>query len=266
MQHSSFRVLLLGDSTSDEMQSVTAFVSQHAAGEQLRSVRDVSQIADHADGNTWFPDLIVVCQTWPDQFSPRDVHDLLTQFPLARLVVCYGPWCDSDGRTRNGWPPATRVPAEWAVRRIEAELTLLKSDVPAQRPLPLTAGRDEVFQADCTGSLVRPKTTTCIAVLSSDRAWRQMFQQVLSKVGYDVVENIGRAETLVWDADSWNNDRVTELRDLRAVYPATKCMAFTGFPRPHVTEELLGTGVDTVGFKLAPLTSTLDQLAVLCGT
>ena len=55
------------------------------------------------------PDLIVVIQETPDQFSNHDVQQLLGIWPLARLVVCYGTWCNGDGRTRDAWPQATRA-------------------------------------------------------------------------------------------------------------------------------------------------------------
>ncbi len=61
-------------------------------------------------------------------------------YPLARLVCCYGPWCASDGRTRDIWPLAVRVPVDAAAERIRRELEVLSG---RRQPLPLTASRDE---------------------------------------------------------------------------------------------------------------------------
>jgi hypothetical protein len=91
---------------------------------------------------------VIVCQHWPDEYTAAEVRQMLGAFPLARLICCYGPWCASDGRTRDVWPLSVRVPAEFAPRRIDLELEVLAE---ARSPLPLTASRDEIvlFDPDC---------------------------------------------------------------------------------------------------------------------
>lgn len=93
----------------------------------------------------WFPDLVLVCQHWPDEFTERDMLRILALYPLARLTCCYGPWCQSDGRSRDIWPLAARVPVQAAAERIARELEVVAG---TRRPLPLTASRDEVFLFD----------------------------------------------------------------------------------------------------------------------
>jgi hypothetical protein len=94
----------------------------------------------------FLPDLILACQHWPDEYTAAEVELLIARFPLARIVCCYGPWCVSDGRTRNYWPAAVRVPIEVAPDRIRLESRVIAGEIP---PLPLTAGLDEVFAFDC---------------------------------------------------------------------------------------------------------------------
>ena len=77
----------------------------------------------------------------------------LGAFPLARLVCGYGPWCASDGRTRDVWPLSIRVPAELAPRRVTLELEVLAG---TRWPLPLTASRDEIFLFDPESSIEAP--------------------------------------------------------------------------------------------------------------
>ena len=84
----------------------------------------------------WFPDLVIVCQHWPDEFSEHEIHRLLARYPLARVICCYGPWCRSDGRRRDLWPFAVRVPVEEAAGRIRREREVLAG---RRQPLPLTA-------------------------------------------------------------------------------------------------------------------------------
>jgi hypothetical protein len=115
------------------------------AGADARFVPGVPQAGADSDGEGWFPDLVIVCQHWPDEFTDRQVRRLIGLFPLARVSCCYGPWCASDGRSREIWPLSVRVPVELAAERIRRELDVLAG---RRRPLPLTASRDEVFLFD----------------------------------------------------------------------------------------------------------------------
>ena len=116
-----------------------------APGTEARSVASIAKAAEQLSSSDWQPDLVLVCQHWPDEFPPSDVDRLFRAFPLARFVVCYGPWCASDGRTRSIWPLAVRVPVEEAENRLKRELQVLRGERP---PLPLTASRDEIFLFD----------------------------------------------------------------------------------------------------------------------
>lgn len=92
------------------------------------------------------PDLVIVCQSWPDEFSPSEVAQTLGRWPLSLWVCCFGAWCASDGRSRSIWPISVRVPVDEAPRRLNHVWQLL-----AERrgePLPLTASRDEAFEFD----------------------------------------------------------------------------------------------------------------------
>lgn len=91
-------------------------------------------------------DLWIVCQSWPDEFSLGNIGRILNGAATARLVCVYGEWCASDGRTRDLWPLAIRVPVHEFAARLRFEL-----DVIAGRaaPLPLTAARDECFAVRC---------------------------------------------------------------------------------------------------------------------
>jgi hypothetical protein len=139
-------ILVIGEFFSPVMKPVRVCVEGLVeAGSDLRLSPGVPQRAARADGSEWFPDLVVVCQHWPDEFTEQDVRRLLTLCPLARVACAYGPWCQSDGRSRDIWPLAVRVPAAAAPDRIRRELDVIAGRL---RPLPLTASRDEVFVFD----------------------------------------------------------------------------------------------------------------------
>lgn len=89
-------------------------------------------------------DLYVVCQSWPDEYPESEVAGLLSLCAAARVVCVCGRWCDSEGRTRDRWPLAVRVPAGELAPRLAFELRVLSG---AQPPLALTASRGEIFAA-----------------------------------------------------------------------------------------------------------------------
>jgi hypothetical protein len=139
-------LLVIGDFFSPTMSPVRLAVeSLVEAGADVRLSKTVPETADAPPDDDWSPDFVIVCQHWSEEFTERDVLSLIGRFPLARLTSCYGPWCASDGRTRDIWPLAVRVPIEAAPERIRRELDVLAG---RRRPLPLTASRDEIFLFD----------------------------------------------------------------------------------------------------------------------
>jgi hypothetical protein len=251
MTRSLPNTLLLGDSRLEEFEPVVRWLRERDDGGRFRLAADVRAAHEVPGDEDWIPDLVVVLQSWPDQYSVEDFHGLLTKFPLARLVLGYGPWCDSDGRTRSIWPLAVRVPATAAVPRLERELTLFETPAPTVPLLPLTASRTEIFEFDfgCGQSPAAPAGK--VIVISPDRAWREMMQRM---VGPAAASN-GAAEPpdlVLFDADPWDEERAEALAAIRAAVPGGRLVAFVGFPRPDLEAELRQTGADEVRFKLEP--------------
>lgn len=139
-------LFVVGDFFSPTMTPLRIFVeSLVESGCDARFAVRVAEVSPCQTDEPWFPELVIVCQHLPDEFTTAEVHRLIGLFPLARLVCCYGPWCASDGRTRDLWPLAVRVPVELGPERIRRELEVLSG---RRRPLPLTASRDEIFLFD----------------------------------------------------------------------------------------------------------------------
>ena len=147
-------LLVIGDLFALEMQVVEQRVEEVAQGAcDVRIVAKVSEALTQCSSEPWRPDLVTICQLWPDEYTAAEVRQLLEAFPLARLICCYGPWCSSDGRTRDVWPLSIRVPAAFAAQRISLELEVLAG---TRWPLPLTASRDEIFLFDPEQAIEAP--------------------------------------------------------------------------------------------------------------
>ena len=244
------RVLILGSPTAD--------ISAACATTGVESTQAVTlDAAFSATGSP--PDLLVVMQDWPDQWSERDIGRLLRAFPLARLMCSFGPWCDSDGRNRDLWPPGVRVPRELTAARITKELQYLNNH--AGDVLPLTAGRDEVFEYDCSEIPLAPDIR--IAIHSPDRAYREMLESASRAWGSTVVTLESEPAVVLWDSDPWDAERRDELRALAAAHPQSRILALMGFIRDDDVAEAHQAGAHAVCPKLASLSQLAERVREL---
>ena len=140
-------ILLVGDWQRSEMSPIRVWIDSLGA----RAI--VQQMAHLPEEMIEPPDLVIVCQSWPDEFSAEEVSAALGRWPLALWICCYGAWCDSDGRTRTIWPISVRVPVREAALRLNHVWQVLTEQ--RGEPLPLTASRDEAFAFDhCSGHFI----------------------------------------------------------------------------------------------------------------
>lgn len=135
------QILVIGDWQRSEMSPIRNWLSGHDSHASVRQANDMSDAAMLDP-----PDLVIVCQSWPDEFAASEVAAALGRWSLALWVCCYGAWCDSDGRNRSIWPISVRVSVAEAERRLNHVWQVLIEQ--RDEPLPLTASRDEAFAFD----------------------------------------------------------------------------------------------------------------------
>ncbi|MCH8829172.1 MAG: hypothetical protein IID45_06300 [Planctomycetes bacterium] len=254
-----WNVLILGQSESAEMRSVVETVRRESARGACRETVSVDA-ALKLPGEHWFPDLVVVCQHFSDEFSRVDVRRLFVAFPLARWICCFGCWCESDGRTRDVWPLSVRVPARAATSRIGREFAVLRGAVD---PLPLTGGRDEIFAFDDPGELPFSGRKETIAILSPDRPLRTWIRDLLASAGYETRTEMipgSPPAVIVWDADPLTSDRWKQFESLRSRHPSCPVVALMNMACPQDEAELRAHGIQRVVAKLAPQTELLRTI------
>jgi hypothetical protein len=281
------QVLIIGELSAPEMCSVRDWLARRIGPTGPRLAVDLRAVRRLRDAEGWIPDLIIVCQTWPDQFSGVDIHALLTWFPLTRLVCVYGVWCDSDGRSRTDWPLAVRIPASRAVARLDRELDSLSLSAGSiGDALPLTASRGEMFAWDYPfpAEQIAPLAGHSIVIDSPDTPLALLWQTVLTQRGArvrlvctpawdDSPENVigvpnaeGQFVARTWPPDPLQPDVVLFDADpsdhripssTRQTWPAARLVALVGFRRLDGDAQLIQAGCDVILDKLAPLAELL---------
>lgn len=231
---------------------------------QLERIRG-SQLVDRLAGAP--PDLVVVCQSWPDEFAAASVERVLCAWPLARVLCCYGPWCASDGRTRSQWPLAVRVPVDQAAARLAAEWDVLTG---RKAPMPLTAARDEAFAGDYLAGLdcvfdSGLADSAEIVVLTPDRSYGEILNAACLAAGLRVlnvevaVASGSLPRLLVWDT-ALSGEPGDDPRHLTSQFHATAVVAIVDASRPETDAALRAAGVDAVHPRLASLGQLFSTL------
>ena len=165
----------------------------------------VSAVLQQLDGDV--PDLVIVLQDTPDQFPPQDIRQLLSTWPLTRLVVCYGPWCRGDGRNRDNWPLAVRVPHTAAASRLESECRVLNG---GDTGLPWTAARTEIAASQYrTRNHPAANTVFRFHIISPDTALSGTLGDQLACLG-GVSTTLPNADLLLVDIDPWEAGRISD--------------------------------------------------------
>lgn len=246
---------ILGQADRPEFAPVLDWLSEQT--KSARSIRWPDIASALAIDSGAIPDLVVVLQSHPDEYPTAEIARLLTRAPIARLVVVAGAWCEADGRRRDLWPAASRVPAVWAVQRLQAEWSLLTTG--QGMPVPLTATRDERFQADHPPSPARLDGLS-VFIASPDRAWRATHCLLIQQAGGFVESDAAKASILWLDGDPWESGGHQQLKAYREAHSELPIVVGLDFPLPELVEQVQAAGASTVVPKLAPEAFLLREL------
>lgn len=254
--------MMLGDFRTAEMASADRAIADYAESVEVRRVDGIGEAVRCIGEQDWTADLVVIAHNWSNEYNPSDVGRLLQAVPLARWICCYGPWCESDGRSHDVWPPAVRVPARLFEGRLRRELAVLRGEIEA---LPLTAGRDEIFAFDHPGRFKLPRQSAVVRVISSDRTLAVYLQETLITAGYQVAAGAGAepADAVLWDVDPLRSSIWEQVRDFHQRHPQVAILALATFPHRQDVERLLDSGASVVVPKRtchAGLLETLERL------
>ena len=284
------RVVLCGIPDTAEYQAVLAAVRLQLPQETIGQMESLAEFREWLSQHE-LPELIVLVQAWPDEFHFTELMAVPGIGPYSRVICTYGPWCISDGRSRQDFPLAVRIPVEdfsaalprWIAPACFATpagspgLTTAEPDQcdVAEPILPWTASRDEIFanhwcagfaSAPVRGAPDRPEDLARVRIHSADSELCRVWLDALRAGGLQVAGNEQRedGEVVLWDVDVWNDSTAEEWRILSGRFPNTQIVALTGFAAPDFVDELQAAGAARVVSKLAPLATLVRETGRLC--
>lgn len=239
-------VMVIGDAERAEMRAIAVWLTSTCQRfSNCVWVEKIDQALDKATAGS-FPDLVIVLQSWSTEYSRDEVNRLLGFVPLARLVVCYGAWCESDGRNQSIWPQSVRIPLWSARSRIERELRLIIHPG-EQAPVPWSASREEIFAADHPSVFESAEQQTFM-VDSPDPAYRLSVVEIMKAAGHQLDNDL--PDIILFDADPWGPQRATALKLIQDQLPNSNVIALCNLASPSMVEELKNGGVSDVLHKL----------------
>ncbi|WP_029246541.1 hypothetical protein [Schlesneria paludicola] len=239
-------IALIGNRDHAEMRPICDWLSELLQADP-QSLTVYSTIVGRLESaNDLIPDLIVLLQGWSDEYSRIEILQLLAIAPLARVVVCAGAWCESDGRNRDLWPQAVRVPIWAATERLHHEWQLITGQHD-RSPLLWSASKEEVFAFDNTPVPLGVERLT-ILVDSPDPAYRRFLIDVLGAEGHQLVAD--SPSLVLFDADPWDSGRVDALNAVRHRWPLAEICVVSDEASPICANELQEFGVTQIRHKL----------------
>jgi CheY-like chemotaxis protein len=241
------RVQFEGDAQHIEFAEVLAWMQQHTLLDALQ------------------PQWLLWFQSRPGQVSQGEIEQAHRQYPLARIVLILGSWC--EGELRSGQP------CHGVERCFWYEAIPHLSRLWSQPCEPRTASLAE--RCDQQTRWRTPLPTLRIAIAAKTRAGAESLTEAIQALQQQV-SPITEEESNPSDftpelclldgedtRDSW---LLPTVRALRNRWPTVPSIACFNFPRSHECEEIRALGVNAVlgkPFWLADLACLIKSVAAL---
>lgn len=99
-------VLLVGGMNRAEFRPIKPSLCSVAMVEEVEDLRKGYSLLEKGD---FVPDLLLLLQSYPKEFSAEQLDALRRLAPLASVGVVLGPWCEGEGRSGKPLPGTWRM-------------------------------------------------------------------------------------------------------------------------------------------------------------
>ena len=240
-------ILLVGSTDRSEFREARAALD--ALGE-VTATTDAEAACLGLESGQLMPDVIVVAQAHPGQFSNEVVDRLQCSAPLVPVVGLLGSWC--EGETRSGQPwSAVRVYWHQWPAQAEQEIARLRAGTGSTWSLPVTASEEERLLLLAEGPVSQREGL--IAIWASEFAMHDWLQAACARHGYSTVWALPHrpvpaegVTAAVFDGNECRGEERASLEQLAAALGPAPIIALLDFPRVDGRNRALSAGARAV--------------------
>lgn len=211
------------------------------------------------------PEVIVLAQAYPGQFSPAAIDRLRGRVPLARIVALLGSWCEGETRTGRPAPGAVRLYWHQGPARLAQELARLAQGQTSSWSLPATATDEERLLVASDARLERGHGL--VAIYARPTVIAEWLSAACRLGGYSTVRLTGRhwpqvagASAGVFNATDLGPAEAAELQRMAEQLDRPPIVALLDFPRVEDRQRALRHGATAVLAKPLLVEDLLWQL------
>jgi hypothetical protein len=195
---------------------------------------------------------LLMAQSFPGEFTFRNIQQLQAAAPLARLCVLVDSWSEGETRSGHPWPGVPRMYLHqlWARLRSVDWATAERDPLAGCGTLP-TLSSDELWLQRAERRLPRLEGTALIWGPEPDS--RAALSTVCHVIGLQAVELRTTAFDLprdlrlaLYDAAPYRERRAADLQMIRSRTQLVPVIALIDFPRPDEIAEVTAAGCSHV--------------------
>jgi CheY-like chemotaxis protein len=197
------------------------------------------------------PQLIVIAQAYPHQFSHEAVDRLRRLAPLARLLGLLGSWCEGEQRTGMPWPAVVRVYWHQWPGQCHRQLSLIDRGESSAWTLPVTATEEERLLLDSRQPIAQ--RSGLVAVHTRVMEMEDWLSAALRSRGCSTVwlqpsrpMHVEGAAAALFDGSDMRGGEVEELEALCRDLAPTPVIVLLDFPRIEDHNRALTAGAAAV--------------------
>jgi CheY-like chemotaxis protein len=241
-------ILLLGDADRTEFHDARVCLDRWGP---VCEVAEIDAAAAMLAKGEVAPDVIVVAQSFPGQFSHDAIDRLRRLAPLARILGVMGSWCEGEMRSGLPWPATVRTYWHQWPARCHREFGRLAAGQRCSWALPLTATDEERLLVDTAESWPRRQGLVVIRSPSFEMAdWlsaacrRRGLATLLQRA--PSAARVEGAAAGIFDGSDLGEDECAELERLALALRPAPVVVLLAFPRAEHYRLALSSGAAAV--------------------
>jgi hypothetical protein len=255
-------ILLLGETDRPEFSDIRSTLESLGRVSRINAVEQAIEVLEQGE---IIPDVIVIAQAFPRQYSHGDIDRLRRLAPLSRILALLGSWCEGETRSGQPLPAAIRIYWHQWHARAERELhRLIQRQCPSWG-LPVTATEEERL---LVSAVPRPPCGQgLVAIHAGGFAMGDWLSEACRKCGYSTVwlrpphyTHVEGAAAAIFDGSDLDGEEIEQLRSLTKALGRTPVIVLLDFPRIEDERRAIAAGAAAVLSKPLNLDDLFWQL------